>query len=156
MKPFYWASIPIFSRLVKRFLLQEEAWNPAEAVPLTTTIVPTTNIDDLLKESKAAVATLDLTGVAGTFTSASNLKVPPGKRWTMKAGRRAATIANTYIIFKIGGALYPLTDWITTFLSQDLFLIRLAEGEEVGLVTTGDIGDTAITLGIFYDEEEAY
>jgi len=144
------SSVDIDSRLVKRFTLSEQSLvqNPYW---LQRVILPVTIVDEILKTPKADLSTQDISGAAyvAFFT------VPAGKRWRVKRYQRSATTATSYVRATIGGNLVAVSLTGTTAAADNLD-IGLNEGDDIGMMGTGNGADNARTLNLFYDEEDAY
>jgi hypothetical protein len=146
----HWATVSIFKRLVKRFILQTTPRNPLEDIPVIQSIQPITQIDDLLKDVKTAFDGFNLQTGDGTFT------VPAGKRWHVHRYMREETTANSYIWISDGTNIIRLSASGTAREANPLYGIPMKEGWVIGIEQTSDPGDADRDFGILYEEEDAY
>lgn len=93
----------------------------------------------------------DLTPGAGTYVP--YFTVPRGERWHILVIRRFSSTGNTAIAASVNSVVCYLTP---TGTSADpiLYSFELGEGDSIGMVTTGNGGDGAISLHLFYEVEE--
>ena len=155
MKYVTWASVPVISRLVGRFKLQDPPWDPSEAIPLLGAIQPVTNVDDLLRTQHIISVTKDISGATGNTVFYT---VPTGKRWQLIGYQRPTTTANSQLKLQedTGTYLLPVEGSGTTLVARVLEqFIPLPAGFMIVMANTNDIGDAARTLAIMYQEEEA-
>lgn len=153
-----WASVPIVSRLLKRFVIQKPPYNIAEAIPLLGAIQPITNVDNLLRETKIeSLYSADPGGVALIKVHT----VPSGKKQTFRAIQinkvSGATLTTSYVSAKIT-ATVPIEEY-TAAAAHSYYLpepLPLPEGAEihvgVAAYTAGDI----MAVKAIYDEEDSY
>jgi len=146
----------IWRRLYTRFDLE-----PGPAVggapEVGTSIIPVTQVDDLLRLPKLKVsASTDLSG-AGALTIPM-LIVPGGERWKLVSLFRTSTIAASRIkVIDEGGVTVNLSKGGT---AEELYIpgegMVLDEGWALGMVETGDAGDTAELLQAHVEVEDAF
>lgn len=144
----------IYPRLRDRLQLSD---NPTEnnQIILAKTILPITNIDDLLAAAALAEETKSLTGAAGT--QVPYFTTPTGKRWRIMALYRFATTGNSNLYITDGTSQMRLSVSAVTAaflgLGKDFYI---NEGWQVGMLASGNAGDGAIKLQIWYTEEDAF
>lgn len=149
-----WINVAYISRLIKRFTLQTVRKIP-EAIPMLRLVIPVTSVDHLLVESKAVSVTKDLSAAAGTYVAF--FTVPDGKRWTFISWNRVGTTAVTNEKLKISGTEYDVgPSSASSRIWVDAYRVRLNEGDSFGMKTTGDGGDNARHMQIFYEEEDSF
>lgn len=150
-----WINVKYIARIIKRFTLQVSRQIP-EAIPLLRLVVPVTQADELLLETKSQADDNDLSAAAGTYVP--YFECPTGKRWILNRWRKGGTVANTRLSVKVDSASanhqYNLTG--KTEEAEHFNGLKVKEGGSIGLSTTGDGGDTAISLTIFYEEEDSF
>lgn len=141
-----------WTNLQSRYLLEERG------VPLPKTfsdvIVPIANADDALALAEVQEDTKSLTGTAGTYVN--YFTVPAGEEWQVWMIHRAATIADSAIKTEIRQRVGTLLN--TALSARDTAeafeqyndLRVFGGGETLGLENTGNAGDSAIALTIFY------
>jgi len=151
---FAYISVPIIRRLINRFDLQEYPIDPNEAFLLQEVVMPVTQIDELLKQTYTTDVAKDLSAVAGTFVAYNT--VPGGKRWKLKHGARSVTTAATRVVVVIGGVQQYLSVAGTTEALVETKDILIDEGDEVGMLTTGNGGDNSRWFWLTYEEEDAW
>jgi hypothetical protein len=149
-----WVNKAITERLVHRFEIGEVP-NVPNPYLLMRVIVPTTQFDDLLAVSELASVAKDISAAAGTFVIFHT--VPLGKRWKLLFSVLDATSAASRIALYDGTVEISLTAQSTT-LKQDKWSrdFVLEEGWSLGAYTTGNGGDTARSMQIWYVEEDSY
>lgn len=143
-----------WSRLVNRFLL--EPIHPLVMKTIGDQVVPVTQFDDLLRTPQGVrVGSIDLQASAGTFVAF--FTVPEGERWTLKQLHRPGTTANSLVALQDGSGSYiPLTTLGTTEAIFGSAGIELDQGWQIGMLTTGNAGDSSRDLRIYYLLEDAF
>ena len=143
----------LWTRLYRRFLI--EPYPVGDAGPsVSTTIQPTTDADELLRNPTGISANGDLTGSAGG--AVTYYIVPAGERWTLRHLYRELTTANSQIYLFTGGFTIFLTAPATAAGRQDGLNIRLSAADQIGMIASGDAGDGAIFLQVVYEIEDAW
>ena len=145
----------VWRRLYTRFLIEPFPAAVGDSPGVSTTITPVTDADILLKVPGIVDSGLNLTASAGTFVSSTI--VPLGKIWTIKALARGPSIANTQLRIVLPNAEFLNVSILSTsaeFIS--LNDIRIPELTNVGLLTTGDGGETAVRFQIAKEEEDVF
>lgn len=146
----------IWRRLYNRFDI-EVGVVEGSAPEVGTSIIPVTQIDELLKQARAIVSdVMDLTG-AGSLT-VPGFTVPVGERWKLFRLWRSSTVGssririvdplNSDIILTLSGTAEEIVN-----LGSDF---TLEEGWVIGLQETNDAGDSAETLHALITSEEAF
>jgi len=148
-----WVNVAYIDRLIKRFNLQT-AKRIHEAIPMQGLVVPVTQIDELLKDFAIVSTNEDLTAAAGTYVP--YFTCPEGKRWKLLIFFRATTAAGSMV--RIFDGTTHLTLLSSQMTAGSFYNVNapLKEGWSVGMTTTGNGADGAITLSICYTEEESY
>jgi len=143
----------LWRRLYKRFLIEPF---PAEGggTQVSTTIQPTTNADELLRNPTGDSVNLDLTGSAGGTVVA--YVVPAGERWTIKHLFREDTAASSQIYLFTGGFTIFFTKLGTDLEPADGLNIRLNAEDQIGMTATGNAGDGAIFLMLVVEKEDSF
>jgi len=119
-------------------------------------IQPTTDMDALLRIPKIQGSSASLTGTLGVFVPI--FTVPQGKRWFVTGiWREAATGVTQVAVTQVNGG----NTFLPTVLQAAEDVVAscrycLDQGGEVGLLATGNGADTAISLKIIYEEEDAW
>lgn len=145
-------ALVIWRRLYDRFSLEP---GPASVTPdVSKTIVPVTDVGELLKTPTIQDATGDLTGTLGSYVA--YFTVPEGERWTIKAWIRAASTVATRIRLVVGGSGANMTLSQTGAQADHAVLWTLDENDSIGMNATADAGDGSIRLSILYDAENAF
>jgi hypothetical protein len=124
---------------------------------LSPVIVGITNIDELLSVPKGQATDVDLSGTANSDNDV--FTVPAGKRWKLRYVALAASIANSTLYVKTGGVRVYISPSTTTRkepFDKIAGPIVLDQGDVVGTSNTGDIGDTAVSMYILYEEEDRF
>lgn len=148
-----WANLEIDSRLVNRFTLRDtpQVQNP---YVLFRQLVPVTQVDELLLESKAQSSNFDFSGAA----AGHNLyTVPDGKRWHLLYISTAAFTGSTRLGVTIGSAGV----WLDASATGQHFFqgnkeFTMEEGDVIKGYDTGNGADNAREVAIWYLEEDAY
>lgn len=144
----------IIKRLISRFLLTRAS---DETFEISETVLPITNVDELLRLTKFATYTV-LTPGTGHLTL---MTVPAGKRYHIKAFQiysvtssetNGVLIEDTSIPGELALASYTATaNYITGMLNQP---IMLDQGQS--MVTDVSTAGTNVVLVIYYEEEDAF
>ena len=143
----------LIRRLTDRFGIEPGVIAPY--MNLLPMVVLVSNADELLAEAKIGYEAKNLTAAAGTFTS--YFEVPTGKRWRLLHIWKASTAGGS--IFKIkerGGTARAWDAGLTADKIWELQGVKVDEGAQLGLDTTGNGGDTGIVMVLFYEEEDAF
>jgi len=147
----------LWRRLYTRFQIEPFPADPEQGPGVATTIFPVTIADDLVKLPVAQSATLDIQASAGGFVLA--FTVPEGKRWQILWAFRSSTTANT----RIRGIFTPSD--VTLFLTvvgtsnevpRELQGFVMEQDDRIGLETTGNAADSAVTIQLYVLEEDAF
>lgn len=146
----------IWRRIAARLELENEAVIVGERPTVSLQIVPVFNIDDLLRNSNnQESAATDLSAAAGTYVAM--LTVPDGKRWYVRHMYRSSTVANSEMLFSVNSEPVQVSGPGTAAEAfspgQELVL---DEGDTMGMLTTGNGGDTGVTIKVHYLEEDAF
>lgn len=146
----------LWRRLYTRFSI-EPFPATGEGPAVGTTIIPITDADALLTAPLATSDSLDLSASAGAFVLAQT--VPAGKRWTLMWLFRSATVANSRVravvtpaAIGLGLTLQATSLEIPEFITGIVF----EQGDTIGMETTGNVGDDAVTLQLYLLEEDAF
>ncbi len=146
--------VAIFKRLVARFNLSDIPDQTAVLL-LSPVIQGVTDIDKLLRTLKVAASdALDLQAGAGAYVPAHTC--PTGKRWTILGFTVPATTASTSPGVKVGSDSMLIEDGGTAGLRKHTTDIPLEEDDSIGLTTTGNVGDNARVMNIYYWEEDSF
>lgn len=144
----------VLQRLTRRFrLLDVEKSTIPEALGLSKIITPVTNADQIISDPKASNTAKDLHAAAGTYVPF--FTVPTGKRWHITGWFRGGTAANSEIDITINSVQAQITAQASNSNTQAMDF-DLAPGDSIGMLTTGNAGDTSIAMSILYNEEDAY
>lgn len=146
----------LWRRLYTRFTIEPLPAQVSESPGIGTIIQPTTDADLLLAViTPVQSGGLNLTAAAGSFVS--GVTVPDGKRWRMMYLWRSTSIGSTQIDFIIGGQTMQFTvPGTAEELQLTLLGLHLDQGDEIGLITTNDAGDTAVQFRGAALEEDAF
>ena len=142
----------LFRRLTGKLLIEDEQ---ASVFPpaIDRLISPVLDVTDLLLDTIGVQVNRDLSGTVGTYTAYHT--VPEGERWFTIWVVRENTVANTHVEIEIaeGGIQFQLVadGTVTQFFSMAIFI--LDEGDSVGMLTTGNAGDTNIFVNLMYRRE---
>ena len=142
----------VWQRLYTRFGIEPFPAD-GEGPSVSTTVMPITDADALLRTTIFADSPGNLTAAAGTYRP--YFTVPEGKVWILKGMSRGPSIANTQMRL-VGQNPLDITILATAAEFVSLADIRLAEGQTLGMLTTGDGGDTAILLQVVLEEEDVF
>jgi len=143
----------VWRRLYTRFGIEPFPAD-GEGPAVSTTIIPVTDADILQSVTRFVGGNMNLSGAAGTFVSSNT--VPDGKVWRVKGVHRDLTIAVSLVELGTSGLNMPVTGLGTADEFQALPDIRLAEGEQVGMLTTGDGGDALVGMRTAIEEEDVF
>lgn len=139
----------ILRRLTERLGIEPGVISPDLVLPGAISLV--VDLDALLEEAVADTnGALVLTPAAGSFVEA--FLVPVGEVWELLMITRSLTTANSNIGARIGGQYIPLSPPATTALTvwtgRGYFF---HPGDQLGMLTTGNAGDGARVLDIWYN-----
>jgi len=145
-----------FSRLYQRYLLDPGPVQNGQGPGVLTTVIPVTQLDELLAVPLVVTATLALEPAAGTYVV--GLTVPDGKRWKMRLVTLNNTAATTRIQMRDVSANQRVSLDVngTTLHVVDGVQYLLDEKDTVGALTTGNAGDTAIIMSAYVEESDAF
>jgi len=146
----------IWRRLYNRFDI-EVGVVEGSAPEVGTSIIPVTQVDELLKQSRGLVSpTVDLSG--GGSLPITMFQVPVGERWKVYRIFRTSTVAGSRVRF-----IDPLNGNVVVSLAGTAEeIITMGEGyilEEnwiIAMQETGNGGDTSESLNILISAEEAF
>lgn len=144
----------LWRRLGRRFLLEDQP--PAGlGAHVGTTVHLVTDAGVLLRTPTLDVATIDISAAAGAFVS--YFVVPRGERWIMKAIWRVGTTGSSRVLLRDS----PVTNTMNLSVggTGEAVLtneIAIDEGWDLGMESTGNGGDTTITLRILYERDFAF
>lgn len=146
----------VWRRLYTRFAIEPYPAD-GEGPQVSTTIFPVTDADQLVQAPVGSSDQLDLSAGAGAFVLAQT--VPDGKRWRMMYIFRSSTVANSRIRVVVTPAAVALS--LTILGTADEIPLALKDmvfeqGDQIGMQTTGNAGDTSITLQMYLVEEDAF
>jgi len=150
-------SFDIWRRLYTRFQLEPGPSVIGGLPEVSTSVIPVTQVDDLLREGRALIGnTVDLSG-GGSLTIACHT-VPSGQRWNLFRAWRTTTAAGTRIriadprnddiILTIAGTAEEVVNFGAPFV--------LEEGWIIGLQETGNGSDIAEQVHILITAEDAF
>lgn len=95
----------------------------------------------------------DLSAAAGTFVS--YFTVGADKRWRVYLCTIPSTTANSSLAVKMGGNVFQVRPSANTYREVAAMpIIVLNEADEIGLLSTGNVGDNSRTMGVAYLEED--
>tara|TARA_Y100000310_G_scaffold160120_1_gene159817 strand:- start:124 stop:570 length:447 start_codon:yes stop_codon:yes gene_type:complete len=142
--PLRLGAFKLFDRLSARFGIEPEA---LPGVPsLYRTVIPVTDVDQVLTTPHVGQATVDVSSAAAVAGT-----VGTGKRWTLLIAYKGTTVGTTNLVISVGGELIglfaPQTARETTF-----FEAVLDEGDFLQLQPSGNGADTAIDVRWHYTE----
>lgn len=142
----------IWQRLYQRFLIEPFPVD-GEGPAVSMVIQPVTDADALLRNTLLIGVNVDLTAAAGTYVNA--LSVTLGKIWILKGVWRDVSIANTQIRIDVND---PMNLSIQSTAEEFVSIndMRLPEGSTLGLVTSGNAGDTAVLIRAIVEEEDVF
>ncbi len=141
----------IIQRLVQRFKLTRSV---DEELTLQEVIVPTTDIDSMLRSLKTGILSTTGTDVTHVFT------VPAGKRWVLKAISWIRTITGTasVLLVNIDESFVYITQNATALTGDantKLNDISIDEGWSVWVVH-GTSASNDMDTQLLYEEEDAF
>jgi len=140
----------IWQRIIEKFDLEEGGLEDP-APQLDTVISPIFDIDHATRGFTRGQPALDLTASAGTYVA--GLTVGANLRWRLEVIQSDAVTANSQIVINVSTVEIPLT----TLATVNQFLlnpgITLQEGDSIGMLTTGDAGDSARRIRVRYSSE---
>ncbi len=139
----------VWQRLYKRYLLEPFPLVGSRAA-VGMTVQPVTQADELLRVYRVDVSpNLDLSPASGADVVA--FTVPADERWLLTWLQRGATIANSTVTLTDGASgatgIFLLV-FDTAFRIDSSIKIMLSPNSILNMRTTGDAGDTAITMNI--------
>ena len=141
-------SKPIFSRLASRFQIRQAA---SEQLESGQVLVPTTNVDELLRVNQSKIDTGTATDLDSSWT------VPSGKLWRIWAwgcDRDQAGTAKVWLECQTNYVKWIAVSASATAHGGILNGLPLREGDVINISAgTGTSGD--ISNSIFYTEEDA-
>jgi len=146
----------VWRRLYARFEL-EPGPVVGSAPEVGTSIIPVTQVDDLLRTPRLIKSALtDLSG-AGSLTIAM-VTVPAGERWRVITIFRTSTIAGSRVkVIDTEGVNANLSISGTgERMVEPGATMTLDEGWALGMQETGDAGDTSEQLHVWADVEKAF
>jgi len=146
----------IWRRLTNRFQL-ETGVVIGSAPEVSTSIIPVTQVDDLLRDPRALDSgAFDLSG--GGSLTVTMFTVPTGERWNVHRIFRTSTVAgsrvrvidplNDNIALTLAGTAEEIVDFGSPFYMN--------EGWILGMQETGNGGDVNESLNILITSEEAF
>ena len=142
----------LFRRLTGKLLIEDEQ---ASVFPpaIERLISPTLDVTDLLLDNRAVSDNQDLSGTVGTYTAYHT--IPAGERWHLIQLTRENTISNTHVEINIadGDINFQLVADATATQFFGISTWTLEQGDSIGMLTTGNAGDTNIFLSLFYRRE---
>lgn len=147
----------LWERLYRRFSIEPVPAQSSETPGVLTTIQPITDADELLRTPTAtAFTSLDLSGTIGGFISIYTGAA--GVRAHLKNVHREATIANSQIAIRIGGSggvIFYLTILAT---AEQVWVgdITLDEGDQLGVIATGNAGDDTQAADFYFESEDLF
>lgn len=143
-------ALEIWRRLYTRFSLEP---GPASIGPdVSKTILPITDVSELLRRPRVATGTADLSPAAGTYVPVHT--VPAGARWTITAYFVGGSTTAASIQVSVNGTNVTIRAGSAAEDRQGEWV--LDENDSIGLVTNADAGDTAILLDIHFREEDSF
>lgn len=145
-----------FQRLYARYLLDPGPVQGGQGPGVLTTVIPVTQLDELLAVPKVLSASLALEPSAGTYVV--GLTVPDGKRWKLRLITLNNTAATTRIQMRDESANERVSLDVngTSLHVVDGVQYSLDESDSIGALTTGNAGDTAITMAAYVEESDAF
>lgn len=150
-------SFDVWRRLYTRFQLEPGPSVIGGVPEVGTSIIPVTQVDDLLRTAKVQVSGItDLSG-GGAFAKRM-LTVPTGKRWRVTTVHRTATTGGTRVLIINKPGVSVNVSAVGT--SEEMVVIGealiLDEGWSIGMRETGDGADTAELVQATFTEEDAF
>jgi len=124
-----------------------ERTGPEAAISLRKEILPVVQLEYVAPLGQIDAAVLDIQAAAGTFVQA--FIVPAGERWILKRFWKEGTTAATRVVLRnAAGTELRIATTSATVLAGSFDDIQLEAGDEIGLDTTGNAGDSARGLHI--------
>jgi len=147
----------IWTRLYTRFSLEPGPSVIGGQPEVATSIIPVTQVDELLKVAKADKSELiDLSGGGGA--AIAMLTVPTGKRWQVGTIFRSSTTGSSRVVV-IDPELVP-TNITNSGTSEEMVQLGtrlvLDEGWAIGMRETGNGADVAELIHVTFTEEDAF
>jgi len=142
----------MYRRLQSKLLVEDEQ---AQAFPpaVSRLVSPVLDVTPLLLNTRAAFVNRDLSAGAGAYIAYHT--VPAGERWILTWLTRENTIANTHVELRYAeeNINFQIVADATATQFFTLSIFTLEENDSIGMLTTGDVGDTNIFLSLLYNEE---
>jgi len=146
----------IWERLAERFLIEPIPVGVSDSPSVSTMIQPTTNADELLRVPMAtAQLNQDIQASASFF---SLYTTAAGKRTHFKHAHRELTSAQTQLAVRYGGSGGVLSYLTVLDQSEQVWdgNIILDEGDQFGIITTGNAGDSSRDIDFIYELEDLF
>jgi len=145
----------VYRRLYARYLLEPFPVEGSQAW-VSPVIVPVTNADELLASSQIVAQAEDISASAGVYVP--YFTVPAGRRWLLTGLHKPATTATTRVLLRdtINNINLDISADQTGGENVLRLAMKMPAGWTVGLVTTGNAGDSARILTIMYDEQRDF
>lgn len=144
-------SFEVFARLLNRYGIEPDVI-PQHPL-LSRVIVPITNLDELAQDLSITSDTKDISAGSGV---SEYFVVPDGKLWKIHLIDRPATAASSSLVFTIDGTNIKLDQQTAINFFHWPRGLPMKENTSIGMLNTGDGGDTARTLIVYYAEIDAY
>jgi len=147
----------IWTRLYTRFSLEPGPSVIGGQPEVGTSIIPVTQVDELLRQAQVAVsAATDISG--GGSLAIEMLTVPVGKRWRVTSIHRTSTIAASRVLMmdRDNNAVNITAAGTVEEMIYPGEALVMDEDWALGMRETGNAGDTAELLQITRTEEDAF
>jgi len=147
----------IWRRLYTRFSLEPGPLVEGGLPEVSTSIIPTTNVDELLQQGRALISDdMDLSG--GTTLTIPGFTVPTGERWKLYRLWRSGTIvaSRVRIVDPRNSDIILTSPSIPEEVINFGAPFTLEEGWIIGMQETGNAGDSAETMHVLITSEEAF
>jgi len=145
----------VWRRLYARFLLEPMPAEGSQAW-VSPVITPVTDADDLLATPRIDSEAKDIQAAAGVYVP--YFTVPTGRRWLLKGLRKPATTAITRVLLRdtINGVNLDMSADQTAGENVLRLAVKMPAAWSIGLVTTGNAGDSNRTMTIMYEEQRDF
>ena len=148
-----WARQQVINRLIKRFELSN-MYAGSDVMMLPRTIQAVTQVDELLQDHDANVETKSLIAAAGTYVPYET--TPLGKRRRFYGIYTGGSTGAGRLQIQRGAVVVQMEVANTAERFRDLLGLVIDENDSIGLTTTGNGADGAISMVSIYSEEDSF
>ena len=140
----------LWTRLTERFLLERGMEGNGHVPQVATTVFPVIDAEAPLTDTVVDVSSgIDISAGGGFFVAFHT--VPVGQQWTMKWAWREATLGNSQIAISDRDDFIYATEPGTGSEQVSINEVTLRAGQAMGMVTTGNGGDTSRGMRVLYE-----